>query len=43
MLAAAPAWVEPAIAAQDKRFDNYPEEAIAEWHQRLGLEDGDDD
>jgi hypothetical protein len=23
---------------RDRRFDGYPDEAIAEWHQRLDLE-----
>ena len=31
-------WVEPAIQPQDKRFDRYPEEAIADWHARTGTE-----
>lgn len=36
-------WVEPAIGPHDQQFDAYPQESIADWHQRLGLEDGDDD
>ena len=32
-------WVEVQAGAQDKLFDRYPEESIAEWHQRLALED----
>jgi len=43
MLASKANWVEPSIGKNDKTFDGYPEEAIAAWHQRLGLEDGDDD
>ncbi len=38
MLDSAPAWVEPEIRSSDKRFGEYPEESIADWHQRLGLE-----
>jgi len=30
-------WVEPCIAEGDKTFGEYPEESIAEWHERLGL------
>lgn len=37
MLASKPAWVAPAIAAGDKTFDEYPDESIAAWHERLGL------
>jgi hypothetical protein len=36
-------WVEPPIGPHDQQFDAYPRESIADWHQRLGLEDGDDD
>ncbi len=38
MLDFAPAWVEPEIRQSDRRFGEYPEESIADWHQRLGLE-----
>ncbi len=31
-------WVEPAIGPRDKCFDRYPEEAIADWHVRTGME-----
>jgi hypothetical protein len=31
--------VEPRTDPQDKRFDAYPEESIAAWHERLGLAD----
>ncbi len=31
-------WVEPCIHEQDQQFDVYPNESIATWHQRLGLE-----
>ena len=31
-------WVAPNISPEDKSFDHYPDESIAQWHQRLGLE-----
>lgn len=34
-------WVEPRIESNDKVFAGYPDESIAEWHRRLGLEDTD--
>jgi hypothetical protein len=34
-------WVEVRADPQDKTFDRYPKESIADWHQRLGLEDRD--
>ncbi len=37
MLASKVTWVEPCIREHDKQFDAYPDESIAEWHQRLGL------
>ena len=39
MLEFAPKWVEPDFKRGDKRFKRYPKEAIAEWHERLGLVD----
>jgi hypothetical protein len=30
-------WVEVRADPQDKLFDSFPEESIAEWHERLGL------
>ena len=30
-------WVEPCIAKGDRTFGGYPEESLAEWHERLGL------
>ena len=39
MLASKAAWTEPAVADRDKRFDEYPDESIAAWHERLGLGD----
>ncbi|WP_047336562.1 MULTISPECIES: GFA family protein [Pseudomonas] len=31
-------WVEVDAGAHDLQFAEYPEESIAQWHQRLGLE-----
>ena len=42
MLSSKPAWVTVAAADDDKCFDAYPDESLAEWHLRLGLEDGGD-
>lgn len=30
-------WVEPEIGANDKVFDLYPDESIADWHKRTGM------
>lgn len=30
-------WVVPRIEASDKAFAEYPEESLAQWHERLGL------
>jgi len=38
MLGSKAGWVQPAFGRKDQRYDEYPKEAIAEWHQRLGLE-----
>ncbi len=38
MLGSKAAWVEPANGPQDRQFDEYPDESIADWHRRLGLE-----
>ncbi len=38
MLGSRAPWVEPCVAEHDKRFDGYPDESLAAWHQRLGLE-----
>lgn len=37
MLGSKAPWVEPAIGEHDRCFDGYPEESIAEWHERRGL------
>lgn len=31
-------WVEPRVRKGDRKFSEYPDESIAEWHRRLGLE-----
>ena len=38
MLGSKANWVEPVIRGKDQGFEEYPQESIAEWHQRLGLE-----
>ncbi len=38
MLASKAGWVEPALGDEDRQFDEYPDESIAAWHRRLGLE-----
>ena len=38
MLESKPDWVPLAPGPRDKTFDAYPEESIADWHRRLGLE-----
>lgn len=42
MLDFKPNWVEPQIGPDDKTFDRYPEESIAEWHDRNGMTDDTD-
>ncbi|MNP09695.1 hypothetical protein D3C76_1018110 [compost metagenome] len=37
MLDYRPQWVEVEIQRGDKQFGEYPEESIAQWHERLGL------
>ncbi len=37
MTASKASWVEIQKDPSDKTFDLYPDESIAEWHQRLGL------
>ncbi|MCP1625241.1 GFA family protein [Pseudomonas nitroreducens] len=31
-------WVEVEAGPRDLQFDDYPQESIAQWHQRLGVE-----
>ena len=38
MLGSRAAWVVPAVVEGDSEFEAYPEESIAEWHRRLGLD-----
>ena len=38
MLGSCSPWVEVCAAPGDKRFDEYPDESLSAWHQRLGLE-----
>ncbi len=37
MLGSKAAWVEVQRGAHDKLFDEYPDESLAQWHERLGL------
>lgn len=37
MLGSKASWVEVQAAPEDKHFDDYPEESLAEWHERLRL------
>jgi hypothetical protein len=38
MVGSKASWVELHEGANDKVFDKYPDESIAAWHKRLGLE-----
>ena len=38
MLGSKAPWVEPCLGPNDKTFDRYPDESLAAWHRRLGLE-----
>ena len=38
MLEFKPTWIETTIRPQDKEFQRYPKEAIADWHLRTGME-----
>ena len=38
MLGSKAGWIEVQAKRRDRKFDEYPEESIAEWHRRLGLE-----
>jgi hypothetical protein len=37
MLGSKASWVEVDRAPHDKLFDEYPDESLAQWHERLGL------
>jgi hypothetical protein len=39
MLESRATWVPVQAGPDDKQFDAYPDESIAAWHQRLGVED----
>lgn len=41
MLGSKASWVEVHAGPRDQQFDAYPEESIADWHKRLGLEQTD--
>lgn len=43
MLGSKAGWVEVQAQAKDRMFEEYPDESLAQWHQRLGLEDRDAD
>lgn len=38
MLGSKASWVPVHVQSDDKEFDEYPRESIADWHRRLGLE-----
>ncbi len=38
MLSSKASWVAVASGADDRHFEHYPSESIADWHKRLGLE-----
>jgi hypothetical protein len=37
MLDSKASWVEPQVQGCDRCFAEYPDESLAQWHQRLGL------
>ena len=37
MLGSRAGWAVPHVDPQDRTHDGYPDESIAEWHERLGL------
>ena len=41
LLSDRPSWVRVNARPGDRHYEGYPEEALAEWHQRLGLESSD--
>jgi hypothetical protein len=38
MLGSKASWVPVHAGRKDQQFDDYPDESIADWHERLGLE-----
>ncbi|MBA1272126.1 GFA family protein [Stutzerimonas azotifigens] len=37
MVGSKASWVEPQLSPKDKVFEEYPDESLAQWHERLGL------
>lgn len=37
MLGSKANWVQPCTGDADKQFEGYPDESLAQWHERLGL------
>lgn len=37
MLGSRASWVDPDVRPGDERFDDYPEESLADWHRRHGM------
>lgn len=37
MLGSKPDWVDACVQEGDKKFDQYPDESIAAWHERVGV------
>lgn len=37
MLGSRAGWVQPCPGQSDKYFEEYPDESLADWHERLGL------
>ena len=40
MLGSKASWVEVEVQRGDRKFEEYPEESIAEWHERVGVVGG---
>ncbi len=38
MLDSKASWVQPHLGDNDKVFQHYPDESLAQWHERLGVE-----
>ena len=36
MVGSKASWVVPHLGSLDKEFEEYPEESIAQWHERVG-------
>jgi len=41
MLGSKATWVEVHAGPKDRFFEEYPQESLADWHRRLGIEDRD--